>query len=531
MRSIYFTDDHDAFRRTVRRFITEAVAPHAADWERERRIPREIFRRMGDLGFLGILYPEAYGGTGADIFYAVAFLEELPRSLMGGFCAAVSVQQFMAVRHIFESGSEDLKQRYLVPSIEGRKVGALAISEPDTGSDVASIRTSARLEGDHFVVNGAKTFITNGAEGDFFTLAVRTGKLEDGAAGISLLVVDADTPGVKVARRLDKMGWHCSDTAELAFEDVRVPTSNLVGELNSGFYQIMDAFALERLCGASIAVGSADIAIDVTRRYMTERKAFGRALNRFQALTHGLADLAAEVEAARQLTYHAAWLAGQGDKAVLESSMAKLVASELGKRVADECLQMFGGYGFMEEYPLARFYRDARAATIAAGTSEIMREIISRLMWEDSRMTEQERTSAGPETPACEPRAPQPETAATAAGPDASSIPHTVDGLIGSLPVRIRPDKAEGWQAVFHYKIKGAEKPEWTIFIDGADCRVEEGLAGTPTCTVEMKEATYIGIETGTVNPQAAYMMGKVKVSRLAEMMRFIKTFTPVFKL
>jgi alkylation response protein AidB-like acyl-CoA dehydrogenase/putative sterol carrier protein len=533
MRSIYFTDDHETFRRTVRRFMAEEVAPRAADWERERRIPREVFRRMGDLGFLGILYPEEYGGTAADIFYAVAFLEELPRSLMGGFCAAVSVQQFMAVRHIFESGSDDLKMRYLVPSVEGRKVGALAITEPDAGSDVASIRTGAHREGDHFVVNGAKTFITNGGEGDFFTLAVRTGELGDGAAGISLLVVDADTPGVRVARRLDKMGWHCSDTAELAFEDVRVPASNLVGELNSGFYQIMEAFALERICGAAIAVGSADIALDVTRKYMSERTAFGKPLKRFQALAHKLADLAAEVEAARQLTYHAAWLAGQGDKAVLESSMAKLVATELGKRVADECLQMFGGYGFMEEYPMARFYRDARAATIAAGTSEIMREIISRLTWEDSTMGKQEKPAEKPEHSTAGSQAPSPkETAAPPpSGPDASSIPRTVEDLIGSLPARIRPDKAEGWQAVFHYKIKGAEKPEWTIFIDGADCRVEEGLAGTPTCTVEMKEATYVGIETGTVNPQAAYMMGKVKVSRLAEMMRFIKTFTPVFKL
>ncbi len=528
MQSIYFTEDHEAFRRTVRRFMTDEVAPHAAEWERERRIPREVFRRMGDLGFLGILYPEEYGGTGADIFYAVAFLEELPRSLMGGFCAAVSVQQFMAVRHVFLSGSEDLKRKYLTPSIEGRKVGALAISEPDAGSDVASIRTSARREGDEFVVNGAKTFITNGGEGDFFTLAVRTGKVEDGAAGVSLLVVDADTPGVRVAKKLDKMGWHCSDTSELAFEDVRVPASNLVGEVNSGFYQIMEAFALERICGAAIAVGSADIALDVTRRYMSERKAFGKPLKRFQALTHKLADLAAEVEAARQLTYHAAWLAGRGEKAVMESSMAKLVTTELGKRVADECLQMFGGYGFMEEYPMARFYRDARAATIAAGTSEIMREIISRLMWEDSRMTEEQKPAAKPEQPQSRPES-MPEAQASESGP--ASIPHTVEGLIGSLPSRIRPDKAEGWQAVFHYRIKDADKPEWTIFIDGADCRVEEGLAGTPTCTVEMKEATYVGIETGTVNPQAAYMMGKVKVSRLAEMMQFIKTFTPVFKL
>jgi acyl-CoA dehydrogenase len=391
---------------------------------------------------------------------------------------------------------------------------------------VAALRTSAKRDGDVYVVNGSKTFITNGGEGDFYTLAVRTGTLEDGAGGISLIVVDSDTPGVTVARRLDKMGWHCSDTAELAFEEVRVPASNLVGEENSGFYQIMEAFALERICGAAIAVGSADLALEMTRRYMTERKAFGRPLNRFQALTHALADLAAQVEGARHLTYHAAWLAGRGEKAVVESSMAKLVATELGKRVADQCLQMYGGYGFMEEYPVSRFYRDARAATIAAGTSEIMREIIARLLWEETAETQPRQPPAPRPAPAKD--RPAPEKPSSPAF-DLSAIPRTVEGLITSLPARLKPGKTADWATTFHYRIKDAAKPEWTVTIEGDRCEVKEGLAGKPDCFVEMKEATYIGIETGAMNPQAAFMMGKVKISTLGEMMHFVKAFHPVF--
>lgn len=379
MRSIYFTAEHDAFRAEVRRFLDREVAPHAAAWEAAGRIPREIFARMGGLGFLGIHFPERYGGAGADLFFAIAFLEELPRSMMGGFCAAVSVQQFMATQHILRSGSEELKRRYLVPSIAGRRVGALAITEPDAGSDVAALRTTAVRRGEEWVISGAKTFITNGAEGDFLTVAVRTGP-EPGRAGISLVVLDADTPGVRVSRRLHKLGWHASDTAEVVFEDARVPAGHLIGRENAGFYMIMESFQLERLVAAAIALGSGQVALETALAYMGARRVFGRPLNRFQVLRHRLAGLASELEAARQLTYHTAWLHEQGEPAVRESSMAKLVTTELGKRIADECLQVHGGYGFMEEYPAARLYRDARAATITAGTSEVMREIVAKIM-------------------------------------------------------------------------------------------------------------------------------------------------------
>ncbi|MBN1774019.1 MAG: acyl-CoA dehydrogenase family protein [Deltaproteobacteria bacterium] len=379
MHSTYFTPDHDTFRASVRRFVEQEVAPQADAWESERRIPRGIFRRMGELGFLGILHPPEVGGAGGDLFHAVAFLEELPRSRMGGFCAAVAVQQFMADRHIWAHGSEEQKRRWVVPSIEGRAVGALAVTEPDAGSDVAALRTRAERHDGGWRIEGAKTFITNGADGDFFTLAAKTAP-DKGAAGISLFVVPADTPGVRVNRRLEKLGWHCCDTAELSFEDVRLPADALVGEEHAGFRYLMEGFQLERLCSAALAVGSALLCLEETLAYARDRKAFGRPLVKFQTMSHRLAELATVTEAARQLTLHAAWLLEHDHPAVRECSMAKLYATETAKRVADECLQCYGGYGLMEEYPAARFFRDARPHTIVAGTSEIMREIIARLM-------------------------------------------------------------------------------------------------------------------------------------------------------
>ena len=378
MPSIYLNDEHTAFRAAVRGFVVDEIAPHADAWERQRAIPREIFRRMGELGFLGITIPEAYGGSGADLFFGITFLEELPRSRMGGFAAAVSVQQFMATPHILRHGSEALKRRYVAPSVTGAKIGALAISEPDSGSDVAALRTTAVRTGDTFIVNGAKTFITNGAGGDFFTLAVRTEEAP-GAAGISLLAVDADTAGI-TRTPIDKLGWHSSDTAEVAFDDVRVPADHLIGAAGRGFAMLMAGFQLERLAAAAIAVGSAQVCLETAVDYIGSRKVFGRPLASYQALRHRLADLETELEAARQLTHHTAWLLQQDRPAAREAAMAKLFATELGKRAADECLQLHGGYGYMEEYPAARMYRDARAATITAGTSEIMREIISRLL-------------------------------------------------------------------------------------------------------------------------------------------------------
>lgn len=378
--SPYFTQEHDLFRQSVRQFIETEVVPRTDEWETARRIPVSIFRRMGDLGYLGLPFAEEFGGFNADFWYSVVFLEELARCGMGGFTTAVSVHEYMAVNHIAKAGSYDLKQRYLRPAIAGEKVAALAITEPDAGSDVAAIRTTAvRTDaGDQYVVNGAKTFISNGTYGDFVTLVVKTSP-ERGNGGISLLVVDLDSPGI-TRTKLNKIGWHASDTAEIRFDDVRVPAENLIGQENRGFYYLMESLQLERLVAAVMAVSAAQLALDWTLQYLNERQAFGKPIGQFQAIRHKIADVATEIEMARQFVHHTCWLFTQGEVVVKECSMAKLAASELQKRVVDTCLQFFGGYGYIEDYPIARAYRDARVGTIAGGSSEIMREIIAKIV-------------------------------------------------------------------------------------------------------------------------------------------------------
>ncbi|MCY7352413.1 MAG: acyl-CoA dehydrogenase family protein [Cytophagaceae bacterium] len=389
MISQYFTDDHALFRQTVRQFIDAEVVPHTETWETERRIPITIFERMGELGYLGLPFPEAYGGTGADFWYSVVFLEELARCGMGGFTTAVSVHTFMAINHLFRVGSEALKQKYLVPAIAGQAVAALGISEPDAGSDVAALRCTARLErsdvsGDAYIVDGAKTFISNGMYGDFITLAVKTsmpGATTPGAStlGLSLLLVELSSPGV-TRTKLNKMGWHSSDTAEIRFDGVRVPVENRIGAEGAGFYYLMESLQLERLVAAIMAVSGAQYALDLTLRYLHERQAFGKPLAKFQAIRHTLADVATEIAVAREFVYSTCWKHTQDQNVVQECSMAKLFASELQKRTVDTCLQYFGGYGYMEDYPICRAYRDVRVGTIAGGTSEIMREIIAKMI-------------------------------------------------------------------------------------------------------------------------------------------------------
>ena len=376
MQSIYFNEEHHQFRQHVAEFLQKEVDGPA--WEKEKRIPKSIWRRMGELGYLGINFPEELGGSDADFFYSVAFLEEVGRTGLGGFAAAVGVQQYMATAHIQKFGSAELKQKYCGGSIRGELVGALAISEPDAGSDVAALRTRAHEDGDHFVINGSKTFITNGVYGDFVTVAVRTEE-QPGTAGLSLLVVDADIPGFS-ARPLDKMGWYCSDTGELTFEDVRVPKSHLIGQAGMGFYYIMECFQLERLVAALTSNGGSLNCLDMTHAYIRKREAFGKSLSRYQVLRHRLVDLHTELTAARELTNHACWQHDRGLHAVDACSMAKLKSCELSIEIADACLQCFGGYGYMEEYPIARAYRDARVSTIVGGTSEIMREILAKTL-------------------------------------------------------------------------------------------------------------------------------------------------------
>ncbi|HEU4565615.1 MAG TPA: acyl-CoA dehydrogenase family protein [Gemmatimonadaceae bacterium] len=551
MPSIYLTAEHERFRESVRRFMEEEIAPRADEWEAARRIPRAAWRRLGEMGFLGIHLPETYGGSGADIFYSMVFLEELARSRMGGFSAAVSVQAYIATGAISHQGSDAQRRKYLTGSIEGRLVGALAISEPDTGSDVAAIRARATRDGDAYVVSGRKVWITNGVEGDFYVVACKTDP-DAGAGGITLLIVDADTPGIRT-RRLDKIGWHSSDTAEVAFEEVRVPVAQRVGDEGAGFAYIMQTFVLERLATAAGAVGTATLALETTLCYMREREAFGKPIARFQALRHRVADLAAETEAARQLLYHAAWLYERGEPAVSEAAMAKLVATELAKRVVDECVQLYGGAGYVEEFPMARFYRDVRALPIVAGTSEIMREIIARVVVDGARFPGAREWApargAGGDVPtrgappdiengAAPPAAHHPadataiqsaaEHGAPTDMPPSVEMPHTIAGVMRALPSHMRADRTVGWRCRFHFRFGESDHPAWTVVVDGPSCTVAEGHTGTPDCIVTTSAATFIDIATGKHSPQTAFLMGRVKVSSLGEMMRFMKAFPPL---
>lgn len=378
MTSQYFNQDHQLFRQSVRQFIEKEVIPNASTWETERQIPKSVFKRMGDLGYLGINFSEEYGGTNADLWYSVVFLEEIARSTMGGFSTAVSVHQYMAINHIAKIGSSFLKEKYLVPAIAGDKIAALGISEPNAGSDVSAILTTAIRDGDEYVINGSKTFITNGAYGDFITLTCKTNTAA-GANGISLIAVDLNAEGIS-RTKLNKMGWHSSDTAEISFDNLRVPVTHLIGQENAGFYYLMESLQLERLVASIMAVSGAELSLELTIQYLHERGTFGRPIAKYQAIRHKIAEMATEVDIAREFVYSTCWKFTQGEVMVKECSMAKLFTSELAKRVADGCLQFFGGFGYIEDYPICRIYRDARVGTIAGGTSEIMKEIISKIV-------------------------------------------------------------------------------------------------------------------------------------------------------
>lgn len=370
--SPYFTEEHQLFRESVRDFINQEFAPHFAEWEQKNEIPRWAWEKMGEMGYLGICHGAEYGGLEADMFTNVVFNEELSRSLNSGFAIAVAVHVYMATNHISHAGNDFQKKKYLTPAIEGKKIAALGMSEPQVGSNVKGLKTFAEDKGDHYLVNGSKIFITNGYYADFMTLCCNTD------AGLSLMIVDLDVPGV-TRNKLEKIGWHSSDTAEVFFEDVKVPKENLLGEEGRGFYYLSESLQMERLVLAMNSIGLMDGVWDITMQYMQEREAFGRPIAKMQALRHRMADIKSELAAVRQLVYHTAWQIDHGVFAVNECSMCKLLSAELHKKFVDECLQMFGGYGFMEEYPIAQVYRDARCAPIIGGTSEIMREIIAKM--------------------------------------------------------------------------------------------------------------------------------------------------------
>ncbi|HJY79583.1 MAG TPA: acyl-CoA dehydrogenase family protein, partial [Candidatus Binatia bacterium] len=370
-------EEHEMFREQVRNFVNKEIIPHIDQWEQESLFPKSLYRRMGELGFLGIRYPEKYGGSDGDIWMTVAFCEEMCRCRAMGLPMSVLVHTDMSSTHIARYGTEEQRQQYLVPMIKGEKVCAIGVSEPAAGSDVAGIQTTAVRDGDSYVLNGAKIFITNAVHADVFCVAAKTQK-DKGHKGISMFIVERDTPGFRLAKKLQKLGNHSSDTGELVFEDVRIPRQNLIGEEGKGFYYIMGNFQDERLIAASMAVSAAQQALEDTLRYTRERRTFGQRLFDHQVVAHRLADLATELEAARQLTYYAADVLNRGGDCGTEVSMAKLFAAEVANRIAYHCLQLHGGYGYIEEFPIERFFRDIRLSPIGGGTSEIMREIIAK---------------------------------------------------------------------------------------------------------------------------------------------------------
>ena len=373
-----FRDEHELFRSAVRRFVEEEIVPHVDGWEERGEIPRDLFRKLGELGFLGVEYPPEYGGGGADFWMTVVLAEELARCRAGGVAFSVIVHTDMSSPWLARLGTAEQKARYLPAVTGGEKVCALAITEPGAGSDMAGIATRAERDGDDWVLNGSKTFTTNGVYGDLYFVSARTGREGPRHRQLSQLLVERDTPGLTVTKKLDKTGMLSSDTAEIVFEDARVPVSNLLGQENRGFHQLASGLQRERLLAAVLSISAATQALEDTSAYLRQRVAFDGPLSHLQALRHRFADILTRLEAARRLTYHAAALFAEGAEAEVAVSMAKLHATEVANMVAYEGVQMHGGYGYVRETPVERFARDYRLWTIAAGSSEIMREIIAR---------------------------------------------------------------------------------------------------------------------------------------------------------
>ncbi len=371
-----FQDHHDQLRESVRRFVTKEFAPHAEEWE-ETTFPDWVFKRMGELGFLGLSFPEQYGGQGGDYISNIVLAEEMTNANSGGLAMGIAVHTDMATPPILAFGTEEQKQRYLVPSIKGERISCLGITEPDAGSDVAGIKTRAVRDGDEWVINGSKTYITNGVRADYIVLVTKTDP-DAGYDGFTLFLVDKDTPGFIVENKLQKLGMHASDTALLAFNDVRVPHDAVLGEVGKGFYHIMWELQGERMIGAAGCVAGAQKCFDRTLEYAKERTAFGRSIGHFQVIRHKFAEMATKIESARQMVYTTAWRFMNGEYPVREISMAKLHAARVAVEVADECIQIHGGAGYMKEYGVERVWRDMRLNRIGAGTDEIMLDVIGR---------------------------------------------------------------------------------------------------------------------------------------------------------
>ncbi len=377
-RHFIFTDEHQQLRETIRRFVVSELQPHAEEWE-ETTFPDWVFSRMGELGFLGLDKPEEYGGQGGDYYSSLVLAEEMAHAHCGGLAMGIAVQTDMAMPPILAFGTEEQKQQWARPAIEGKAILSIGITEPDAGSDVAGIKTRAVLSeaGDEYVINGSKTYITNGHRAHAIVLVTKT-DVNAGYDGFTLFLVPMDTPGVIREQRLKKLGMHASDTALLAFNEVRVPASAVLGQIGKGFYHIMWELQGERLIGAAGAVAGAQQVFDRTLQYAKERQAFGRAIGHFQVIRHKFAEMATKIETARQMVYTTAWRFANGEYPVREITMAKLYSARIAVEVADECIQIHGGAGYMQEYGIERSWRDLRLNRIGAGTDEIMLDVIGR---------------------------------------------------------------------------------------------------------------------------------------------------------
>ncbi len=383
-----FTEEHEQFRTTVRGFCERELAPHAAEWERDELFPNWVFRRAGELGILGAHYPEEVGGAGGDYWFSVAKSEELPRSTMAGVSMGLLVQSDMATPVINDLGTREQKEEFLTPAIRGEKIAALGVSEPNAGSDVASIETIARRDGDDYVLNGSKTFITNGTRADFVTLLAKT-KPEAGAHGCSFFLVPTSTKGFQVTKKLKKIGNHSSDTAELHFDGMRLPKRYLLGEENMGFMYLMQNFQSERIIACTTSVAAGDLLLQQTIRYGRDRQAFGKPIIKREYWQHKFVDLTAKFEAARALSYRGAEAYNE-DKYVRRGnvsldtvkiiSLAKIFVGDVMSELTDQCLQFHGGWGYIEEFPVARAWRDQRLFRIGGGTTETMRYYVAKLM-------------------------------------------------------------------------------------------------------------------------------------------------------
>jgi acyl-CoA dehydrogenase len=503
LQNTFFTPDHETFRQSLRAFLDKEVMPFIDQWEEDGQLPADIWKKFGDMGYFGLSHEEKYGGLGLDFWYDVVFLEEVSKCWSGGFGASISAHPYLTLSHLSKEGSEYLKERYLRPGIAGDKHGGLAITEPFAGSDVAGIRTTAVRDGNGWRINGSKMFITNGVTGDYLIVAAKTNP-EAGAAGISLFVVDRETEGLSAAN-LKKLGWKASDTGDIALDNVYVPAEHLLGEENRGFYYIMQRFELERLTLALGSIAASEQGMAYTLQYMSERQAFGRSINKFQVLRHRMAQLSAELEMIKTFTYQVCRMYVDGIYAVKEASMVKLLATEFADKCVYECLQNFGGYGYMEEYKIARAFRDSRLGTIGGGSSEIMREIIAKMVideiaYDSPRSTVDSR---------------QPQTI-------------TATDIIKSLPERVKKEKLGALTGNIHFDISGTGGGKYTLTLTSDECTIQEGLYGEALCVVSADNDSYVGVETGKLNPQEAFMTGKLLLSNPMVMMQVGGMFSKV---